>query len=111
VDYRVLFFLMGGAILLVMIGLHRAGRTAANARILERGTCVEGEVLANRREGRITTVTYSFIPVDSTKPVTASRRMDGIVNLVAGQRVAICYLPAHPYVSLLVEHQRYHDGS
>lgn len=37
--------------------------------------------------------------------------MSGMVNLVSGQRVHVCYLPLHPQVSILVDFAHLHDAS
>lgn len=63
-----------------MHGFHRAGRKAANARLMARGVFVEGEVLESRVEGdrfRCTTVTFSFVPSGATTPLSATRKLDG----------------------------------
>jgi hypothetical protein len=84
VDYRIWFPLIGLAVLMVLAGLHRAGRAAANKRILETGMNVEGQILENRREGRVTTVVYRYRPDGASRPISVERRMSGMVNLVSG---------------------------
>lgn len=113
-DYRFWFAGVGLASVLVIWGLHMLGRRAANRRLLERGSRVQGEVLDCTEEGdraRRTIVVYRYVPAGATAPVTVKRTMDGRVRLQPGQAVTVCYLPSHPFVSILVGHEGRHDAS
>jgi hypothetical protein len=113
-DYRLWLALIGIASTLVIFGFQRAGRKNANAHILARGALAEGEIVESKVEGsrfQWTTVTYSFIPGGSVTPLLATRKLDGGISLERGQRVAVAYLPSHPYVSILVDHKTRHDAS
>jgi hypothetical protein len=113
-DYRIWFAAMGLASVLVIWGFHTLGRRAANRRLLERGSRVQGEVIECTEEGnrsRRTTVVYRYLPAGAAAPLTVKRNMDGRVRLQRGQAVTVCYLPSHPFVSILVGHEARHDAS
>ena len=43
--------------------------------------------------------------------MTVTRKLDGRVRFAVGDRVPVRYLPSHPFVSVLVGHERRHDAS
>lgn len=113
-DYRIWLAAISVTSLLVIWGLHMLGRRTANRRLLERGTRVQGEVIECREEGeraRRTLVTYRYLPAGGAVPLTVKRTMGGRVRLQPGQAVEVCYLPSHPFVSILVGHEGRHDAS
>lgn len=103
---------------LLLWGLHALGRKKANAQLLARGVVVEGEVLkCEVHRGRCTStqITVRYCPVGSPTPhtpITVTRRLDAPpVEMQVGERIQVCYLPSHPYISLLVGYESQHDAS
>lgn len=113
-DYRLWFAGIGIASVLVMWGFHRAGRKNANAHLLSHGVPVEGEVVECSVKGSRftwTEVTYKYVPEGNTAEISVTRSLDGRVSFSPGQRVSVRYLPSHPAISMLVDHEGWHDAS
>lgn len=113
-DNRLWFAGIGLASVLVMWGLHQFGRKKANAHLIANGVLVEGEILrceVHTDRFAWTEVTYSYVQSGTHVPVTVTRKLDGGVRVCVGDRVPVRYLPSHPYVSILVSHERRHDAS
>lgn len=113
-DYRLWFAATGIASVAVMWGLHRRGRGNANAHLVANGILVEAEILkceVHTDRFAWTEVTYTYLPQGTHKPLTVTRKLDGGVRLVAGDRVPVRYLPSHPFISILVGHETRHDAS
>ena len=113
-DYRLWLAATGIASVLVMWGLHRFDRTKANEHLQMRGVLVEGEVVKCILQGSRfawTDITFTYAHEGSQALVTVTRKLDGHVLLVAGQRVPVRYLRSHPKVSILVGHEKRHDAS
>ena len=113
-DYRLWFAGIGLASVLVMWGMHRAGRRKANAHLIANGILVEAEVLkceVHTDRFAWTEVTYTYLPAGAQKPLTVSRKLDGGVRFAVGDRVPVRYLPSHPFISMLVGHESRHDAS
>ena len=105
---------MGLASALAMWGLHRWGRRNANAHLATHGVLVQAEILRSElHTGRFawTEVTYTYLPEGAARPLTVTRKLDGGVRFQPGERVAVRYLRAHPFVSVLVGHESRHDAS
>lgn len=113
-DYRLWLAGIGIASVLVVWGFHRAGRKRANAHLLSAGMLAEGEVVdCTVTDGRFTftDITYKYVAAGRGEAVTVRRRLDGRVRMDPGQRVAVRYLPSHPYISIIVGHEARHDAS
>lgn len=113
-DNRLWFAGIGIASVLVMWGMHRAGRRKANAHLIANGILVEAEVLKceiHTDRFAWTEVTYTYLPTGAQKPLTVTRKLDGGVRFATGDRVPVRYLPSHPFISILVGHESRHDAS
>lgn len=113
-DCRLWFAGIGITSALVLWGMHRAGRKRANAHLTENGILVEAEILecqVHTDRFAWTELTYRYLPEGAQTPQTVKRKLDGGIRLAAGDRVPVRYLPSHPFVSILVGHEKRHDAS
>jgi hypothetical protein len=113
-ETRLWFALIGLLMILPIWFFARIARRQGSDFLLKEGLLVEAEVLECRQDEpghrfRFTYITYRFLPTGRKEPITVTKRLETLVGLPLGTKVAVRYMRGYPSISLLVPYAKFHD--